>query len=680
MKSTLVLWSIAYFLHLSGLHAIERISCGPGFNKTTPVKGRIDTSTRLAALRTELWKDRLLEGYIITNFNEHQSQELEPGDRRLQFISGFAGKKGVAVVTKSKAAIWVDPNELVQANEMLSCDWILYSSINSEVEMEDWIVKNIRQHQKIGVDDKLIPYNYISDDLRKKVKIINKPNLIDMIWKNKPTPPKIEVKSIDISYTGKSWMKKVAKLRDIFEDGKCDVLIFTALDEIAWLLNVRAMHVNYLPMVKSYLILTKNKICLFMDADKVHKSMNISLQMFSCYNKDCVTLYNYDAIISHLNTYSQIWKAVCIPQDGPFPVINRAIYNSIEPKIHYINESLVLKLKSIKNTVEKVGMRDAHLRDASVFCDIMGYLEDRVKREKWNEAQVASYVDGMRKEQQFSTGISYETQVAFGPHSAYNYYINNETTIQLDNSSVFIIDAGGQYLDGTTSAARTFHFGTPTDEQIDIYTRMLKGLINYSALVFPPDLKAQSTDMLMRAPLWEVGYDYQHPTAHGIGSQLAAEEGPILVDREYRTDEFYEGNFIVAGSSFSKENSYGIKLKNVLEVIKDESFIKLNGQIMGNNLAFQPTTLIPFEPKLINMKLLSPQEIMWINMYNTRIRNEVGDQLKRERRTRGFKWMMEKAQNIPDKFLDHTSNSIPLSYFHNSLFTVAITLLIIQLY
>ncbi|KAK9508056.1 hypothetical protein O3M35_007802 [Rhynocoris fuscipes] len=593
----------------------QRKACPPGVNDQPGI--RIDTLERLQKLRVEMRKPKSvqkkpLDAYIVTGSDEHQSEFLSDRDQRLLYISGYTGSRAMAVITNTKAAIWVPEIDVTLANEQLSCDWLLNSF---SISIQEWLHTELPNGGRVGANPTLISnseWEILSRSFSQKYLQLLPitQDLVDLIWFPKPNGTMHEAQVWPIEYAGRIWQDKVAEVRDMMKNEGCDALVITALDEIAWLLNIRGRDIPYFPAFKSYVIITRDQLNFYADQRKIGEAVRKHLQTESCITPKCFRERRYESVWEDLTTLSQIWRKVWIPSSGPFaPGVSRAVYISIPEDKRMSKVSPIIALKAEKNQVERDGMRRAHVQDAVAFCDFMAYFEEKMRRgEKWDEQMVASSLDEFRREQVESQGISFRTIVAFGSHSAIHHYeANNVTSTKINNSNILLIDSGGQYTGGTTDVTRVLHFGNPSAEQIEIYTRVLMGLIDLASLVFPPLLPIKEVDILARRPLWELGLDYHHATSHGIGAHLSIHEGPILISRKFDNKVVFKlGQFFSDEPGYIKDDKYGIRLGNILEVVWHDSKNDSHDRYMS----FNPVTLVPFEPKLINLKLLSPRQVI----------------------------------------------------------------------
>ncbi|XP_025832435.1 xaa-Pro aminopeptidase ApepP [Agrilus planipennis] len=637
---------------------------------------RVNTTARLIALR-EVMRDEIqlkeqpIDAYIITSYDEHMTEYTSDYDKRREYISGFSGTYGDVIVTMKKAALWTDGRYHLQADDQLNCKWLLMREGNQNVPTKaNWLRSELKPGSRIGVDPKLIPYSefnelsyQLQDTKLELVKLTT--NLIDLIWVNHTAYQKEkDAFVLDIKYSGKPWLTKVKELRDELNQYKADAMVVTALDEIAWLLNVRGRDIPCNPFLRSYAIVSHTYVRLFVDPTKLLKN-NVTKHLNAEYGitKSSLIVHDYEDIWTVLPTMTQAWRVVLLPTTCVFSAgASQAIVDLIPEEKRLLEQSPITYFKAKKNPTEIMGMQNAHLRDAAALCRFFAHLELRFSQgDELDEMKIVNIIDEFRFEQILSLGNSFNTVVGFGANGAQPHYEPSPSTNAtiFDNNTI-VIDSGGQYYDGTTDVTRTTHLGEPTEEHKRAYTRVLMGLIQFSSLVFPGHMKMSVADVLARQPLWEIGLDYMHGTGHGVGSFLGVHESPILVHYNNfgENDEIFEpGYFLSNEPGYYKENEFGVRLENVLEVVEKPWLKHSSGQSF---YGFRDVTLVPFEPKLIDFQLLNENHKRWLNEYNKRIRILVGAELKRQNRTAGFYWMMDRTKYIPVNSSNLILLSIPL--------------------
>ncbi|XP_034665747.1 xaa-Pro aminopeptidase 2 [Drosophila subobscura] len=611
--------------------------------------------SRLLALREQMQIRASLQGpeiygYILPSTDEHLNQEVAARDQRLHHLTGYTGVRAFAAITHHGAAMWLEKRYAQQADGELDCDWEIYLA-NGNVSIADWLGSRVHLDKRVGADPHLVPHylwaeweRELEDKFLKLVKVNN--NLVDLIWgAERPEQPKNQVIQVQArEFAGENWQDKIRELRRRLAHLGCDAMVVTSLTEIAYLLNIRGTDIPYTPVVKSYAIVSQDDIFFYVDHGKISLGIDLHLRT-DCYNEDCVKIKEYHQIWSDIRTYAQIWKRVlvsapCVQDLGT----SEAIYSSMPGKIVVEYISPIIFMRAQKNSDEQAGMRKAHIRDGAAICESMSNMEARFQTEQWTEEKIKYEVELWRLSQKHAKGLSLRTVVAYGEHSALPYYISsNVTNIEVSDQSLLVIESGGQYLEGTTDVSRTFIFGEPTHDMKKAYTSVLAGILHLAQLKFPADLKPSEVDALVRSMVWKDMTDYPQATGHGIGAYGSVEEPPISVAYGKNSSfHFKQGYFFSSESGYYKRDDFGVRLKNVLEVV-DTGHRHPSG---AHFLAFQDVTLVPYEPKLIDSTLLSAVEKRLLNDYNAKIRDEIGNELKRLGNMRAFYWMMNKTRHI----------------------------------
>ncbi|XP_065575669.1 xaa-Pro aminopeptidase ApepP-like isoform X2 [Artemia franciscana] len=602
-----------------------RLGCNIG--DTQPLS-RVNTTEKLNKLRSLFisavhnTESVNIKAYIIPTNDAHASEFIADHDRRRDFISGFTGSAGTAVVTLTEAALWTDGRYFLQADQQMDCNWLLMKQGQPGVpSIVDWLKTVLSTGDTVGADPKLLDAETWLEYTTKlgEFGVILKPipnNLVDQVWDIQPPYASEPIFIHELEFAGRSWQKKLGDIREQLVKKNADAIVITALDEVAWALNIRGRDIPYNPVFRSFLVIDSKRAVLFTPTEKVTNSVITHLNTRNCETAVCVGVEDYEAINTVLRSMADNWEHVIIPRKIAYSGgASFWIYQLVpESKILLLVSPLVY-LKARKNPTEVKGMKRAHIKDAVALCDFLAKLETEVKEGLyWDEIKASKVLEKYRSEQALNQGPSFGTIAGFGSNSAIIHYEPSTTTNKaITRNGTFLLDSGGQYLDGTTDVTRTLHYGMPTKWQKETYTRVLMGHINLGLLTFPEGKTDKDIDILARAPLYEAGLNYRHGTGHGIGAFLNVHESPVQVRDEGNERNSLEENYCFSDEpGYYEERNFGMRLENIVRVVK-------------KNTTKQ-----------------------WLNEYNSRIRLEIGEELKKQGRMDGFQWMMSKTQFIPE--------------------------------
>ncbi|KAK8441798.1 hypothetical protein ACI3LY_001564 [Candidozyma auris] len=608
----------------------------------------VNTSARLEKLR-KLMKENDLGVYVIPSEDQHQSEYVAPVDQRRAFISGFSGSAGVAVVTRDvnsfgevpegSAALATDGRYFTQATNELDFNWTLLKQGQKDVlSWEKWAVQQAIQLSvdsgklvKIGVDPKLISFSSfdkitkaIEEETKKKTEaqvelVPVKKNLVDAIWpefEEVPPVPENIIKVLDEKFAGEGVKAKITKVIDAVKENNCDGIIISALDEVAWLLNLRGSDIQYNPVFYSYVIIDADKesVTLYANNKKFDSPVSSHLE------KNNVKVKPYESFWEELSKVSKSFKESkksFLLDEGS---ASWDIVRTLNCEHVHVSPTPVENLKAIKNSTELEGAKLAHLKDGRALCKFFAWLEEEVanKVELINEVEADQKLFELRSEEANFVGLSFDTISASGANGAIIHYKpTKEACATIDPSKIYLNDSGAQYLEGTTDTTRCVHFGTPTQEEIDNYTLVLKGNIALGSLKFPE--KTPLTDTVARQYLWKQGKDFGHGTSHGIGAFLNVHEGPIgLGPRANPKNLLKPGHLLSNEPGYYEEGEYGIRIENVMFV--KPSGYEYNGKKFNE---FETVTRVPFCRRLINQNMLTKEEKEWIDDYHKTIWKEL---------------------------------------------------------
>ncbi|KAG9440931.1 hypothetical protein H6P81_021096 [Aristolochia fimbriata] len=608
---------------------------------------------------------------IVPSADYHQSEYVADRDKRRAFVSGFTGSAGVAVITANEALLWTDGRYFLQAIQQLSERWKLMR-IGEDPAVENWIADNLPDEAIVGVD----PWCISVDTAQRWERIFSKrnqkicqlsTNLVDQIWKNRPLPKIQPVIVQSLEFAGCPVAEKLKYLREKLTQEKAFGMVIVTLDEVAWLYNIRGNDVSYCPVVHAFAIVTLDSAFLYVDKQKItpevatHLANNgIEVRDYLVVEKDVELLATgalkslvavKDSQTEHIekgeettacNNHNEtkkvkgnlIWMD---PVSGCF-----ALYSKLPSDQVLLQPSPLALAKSLKNPVELDGLRKAHIRDGAAVVQYLVWLDKQMQEiygasgyfsesggtnkgkhsetTKLTEVSVSDKLESFRAQKELFKGLSFPTISSVGPNAAIIHYSpDRETCAELDANSIYLFDSGAQYLDGTTDITRTVHFGKPSIHEKACYTAVLKGHIALDAAVFPSGTTGYSLDTLARVPLWKDGLDYRHGTGHGIGSYLNVHEGPQLISfkPQSRSVPLQASMTVTDEPGYYEDGNFGIRLENVL--IVKEAKTKFNFGDKGY-LAFENITWAPYQAKLMNVTLLSPEELEWVNAYHSKCR------------------------------------------------------------
>ncbi|NXN71743.1 XPP1 aminopeptidase, partial [Himantopus himantopus] len=594
-----------------------------------------------------------VQAYIVPSGDAHQSEYIAPCDCRRAFISGFDGSAGTAIVTEQHAAMWTDGRYFLQAAHQMDNNWTLMKmGLKDTPTQEDWLVSVLPEGSKVGVDPFIIP----ADQWKRMSKVLRsaghdlvpvKENLIDTIWTDCPQRPCKPLITLDLSYTGVSWRDKIVALRSKMAERKVLWFVVTALDEVAWLFNLRGSDVEYNPVFFAYAVIGMNTIRLFIDGERMmDPAVREHLQLNSTLEPEFkIQVMPYGSILSEL----QAVAAGLSPKEKVW-LSDKASYALTEaiPKAYrYLTPYTPICIaKAVKNASETEGMRRAHIKDAVALCELFNWLEKEVvPKGTVTEIIAADKAEEFRSQQKDFVELSFATISSTGPNGAIIHYKPvPETNRTLSVNEIYLLDSGAQYKDGTTDVTRTMHFGTPSAYEKECFTYVLKGHIAVSAAIFPNGTKGHLLDSFARSALWDCGLDYLHGTGHGVGSFLNVHEGPCGISYKTFADEPLEAGMIVSDEpGYYEDGSFGIRIENVVLVIPAET--KYNFKNRGS-LTFEPLTLVPIQTKMIDVNLLTQKECNWVNDYHQKCREVIGAELERQGRHEALRWLIRETEPL----------------------------------
>lgn len=580
------------------------------------------TRTNLAALR-KLMRERKLDAYLIPSTDAHLSEYVPACWERRAWISGFTGSAGDVLVTLKGAGLWTDGRYFLQAEEQLADSGIeLFRAGEKGVpSIEEHLAKVLSKGKRLGADPRVLSLARAASlegalaKVGANLALVDR-NLVDAIWKDQPALPTGPVEVLPPSRTGEKTADKLRRLREKMKERGADAHVITTLDGIAWAFNIRGNDVDYNPVVVSYGLITAKDATLFVAPGKVSQAATGKLGK-------SVKVRPYDEIKAALADLAKKKKQVWIDRDGT----NRWVVQQLKGCELITDASPITAMKACKNAVEIEGMRAAHVRDGVAMVRFMRWLGEQVPKGTETELSAEAKLEGFRAEGKHYRGLSFHTIAGYRGHGAIIHYSADEdSNVKLQPKGIFLLDSGGQYLDGTTDITRTVLLGgKATPEQRRVFTLVLKGHIALARAKFPSGVRGMRLDTLARMHLWTAGLDYNHGTGHGVGAYLNVHEGPQSISPLRCTGAALEpGNILSNEPGYYAPGKFGIRIENLVLVVKDE---KLSGED-NTWLAFDTLTMCPIDTSLVDPKLLSPEERAWLNGYHKHVAKTLSPLLK----------------------------------------------------
>lgn len=589
---------------------------------------------RIAALRAHIAKENI-QAFIIPSTDPHLSEYVAPHWQSREWISGFTGSAGTVVVTAKEAGLWTDSRYFLQADRQIEETGIaLYKEMLPETpSIPAFLSSLLQKGDTVGIDGKMFSADevqHLQRELRQSgihVKSIADP--MQLLWSDRPVMPLAPAFIYDTKYAGKSFTEKLSAVRKKMKAAGAESLLLSALDEIAWLLNIRGSDVHCNPVVVSYLLIERYEIHCFIQPQKV------TAELASYFKANGISIHGYKEIEDYLsNTHAE---SILV---NPVKT-NYAIYSAICPTCRIINgTSPIALLKAVRNEQEIIGIHAAMQRDGIALVRFLKWLEEAVPAGRETEISVDRKLHEFRAAQPLYMGESFDTIAGYKEHGAIVHYeATPETDVALKPEGFLLLDSGAQYLDGTTDITRTIALGNLTEEEKLDYTLILKGHIALAMAVFPEGTRGAQLDVLARMPIWQQHMNYLHGTGHGVGHFLNVHEGPQSIRMNENPIPLQPGMITSNEPGVYKAGSHGIRTENlVLTVPAGEG-------MFGNYLKFETITLCPICRKGIIKELLTAEEIRWLNKYHQTVYEKLAPDLNNDER----EWLKEACKAIITK-------------------------------
>ncbi len=576
---------------------------------------------------------RGLEGFIISRADEFQGEYIPPSAQRLAWLTGFSGSAGMAIVHRDGSAIFVDGRYILAVREQVD-DSLFKPHDRRDCPPDKWLKQQPKA--KLGYDpwlhtpSQLVLLQRACDKVGGEL-VPCETNPIDAIWHDQPEPPVAPIVPHPLGYTGESSESKRERIAKTLAGNHVDAVILTAPDSIAWLLNMRGGDVPHAPLPHCFAILYADaKVDLFVNPRKIGPELLEHLG-------EAVRIQSPAVFKMVLDQLGEAKQSVQVDQkQAAIWIINRL--KAARARLVKRYDPCALP-KACKNEVEMAGARAAHLRDGIAVTRFLYWLSQHATTGTLDERQAAERLAQFRAETGMLHDLSFDTISAVGANAAMvHYQLTEQSHHTFQPGTLYLVDSGGQYLDGTTDVTRTIAIGTPTPEQRDRFTRVLKGHIGIASCRFPERTTGTQLDVLARHALWQVGLDYQHGTGHGVGSFLSVHEGPQHISKRKNNVALKPGMILSNEPGYYKEGDFGIRIENLILVT---ALVAIEGgetEMMG----FEPLTLVPIDLNLVDPQLLDESEKTWLNDYHKRVFQEIGPALEEEARN----WLAQATRSV----------------------------------
>lgn len=589
---------------------------------------------RLSALRRRM-EENNLDAYVVFSSDPHGSEYVSDHWRCRSWITGFTGSAGIAVITRDEAGLWTDFRYFIQASEELSGSGVkLFKMAEPNVPSYlEWISSSLKENAVIGMDGRTLTLKEWEAMAQafgdKKILIDGSEDLVGSIWIDRPDDSQAKVWSLSEEESGESTLSRIERIRAELKSRKMDATLIASLDDVAWTLNVRGGDVPYNPVVQSFLYISQDSIIWFVDDSKIADDLRKEM------NSRNVEIRSYDSVKEHLSSLRDL--SLYLSPDRINSSLMSVLSDSVLP---LKGVDISTRMKAEKNPVEQERLRHCMEKDGTALVRFIRWIRDAVDESgsSVTELNAASALRGFRAEQDGFLSESFSPIPAYKAHGAICHYEAEESSqFTIGKESLFLIDSGGQYKDGTTDITRTLSMGTPSAREKHDYTLVLKGHIALSRALYPEGTRGYQLDILARQPLWNAGLNYGHGTGHGVGYILNVHEGPQRIS-SHPVDEVLKPGMITSNEpGIYREGEHGIRIENLIMTVpwKDSPEVE-------SFYAFETMTLCPYEQKLIDLSLLDDGEKSWINTYHNEVLKRLSPYLNEEE----VKWLREECIEI----------------------------------
>ncbi len=569
----------------------------------------MNTNEKLALLREKM-ADKNIAAMVIPTGDFHQSEYLAPFWQARKWLTGFTGSAGTAVVTKDSAILWADFRYWIQAaSQIKDSDFELFKQGDTDVpEFESWLSQTLSKGDTIALDGNVVSAanvkKYKNLFTQKGLNLATGFDLISDIWADRPPMPASRAWILSDTYAGRTRTEKLGKIRDAMVRSGANTHLMTTLDDIAWTFNLRGEDVHTNPVNLAFALVTLEQAILFIDPAKVDAALAGQLK------QEKIDLQPYTLVKERLGCLGQE-AVICLDPEA----VGHSLYQAVNSGVRIIEAvNPATELKAIKNEIEIGHVRQTAVKDGVAVANFLYWLENQAHNTPISEVSVAKTLLEFRKAQPEFISNSFDPIMAYKAHSAMCHYsATSESDLPLKKEGMFLSDSGGNYLTGTTDITRTIHLGVPTKQEIHDYTLVLKGHIAVATALFPKGTKGFQIDTLARQFLWKEGMNFGHGTGHGVGFFLCVHEGPAKISPHPIDVELKKGMLLTNEPGLYREGHYGIRLENMILV--DEAHKTEFGQFMK----FENMTLCHLETSLVDVHLLSDEELDYLNAYHQEV-------------------------------------------------------------
>lgn len=567
-------------------------------------------TTRIEELR-EVMKSEGIDAFIFPSTDPHNGEYVPDHWKGREFISGFNGSAGTAVVTMDDAALWTDSRYFLQAEEQLAGTGftLMKLKIEGTPTISQWLGRKLAVNggTVVGIDGMVNSVNTVealAAELRAEGGITLRTNFdpLKVIWKDRPEIPSDVAIAHPNKYAGESVQSKISRIREALRERHVEGMLVSALDDIAWALNIRGTDVHCNPVVVSYLLITMESVTLYINKCKLAPAVMEHL------TANGVKTDEYDNVQKGLAGYDG-YNILMDPDETCY-----TLYKAYGDRPKVLAQSPVPSMKIVKNETEIMGYRYAMLRDGVAMAKFLRWLVPAVEEGGVTEVSASEELEGFRSEQSLYKDISFDTIAGYGAHGAIVHYEPTaETDVELKPEGLLLLDSGAQYLDGTTDITRTIALGPVTDEQKHIYTLVLKGHIRLAMAKFPANASGTQLDILAREAMWREGLNYLHGTGHGVGSYLNVHEGPHQIRMEYKPEPLRAGMTVTNEPGLYLAGKFGVRIENTMLITEYMT------TEYGRFLQLEPLTLCPIDKKPIDIAMLTDEELEYLNDYHATV-------------------------------------------------------------